>query len=74
MPDRSHRDQVFKILKPHGDPTETSLVNLRTTKQLADLYLVHTGHRNWRAILEREGVELGREVHSAVRGEVPRAR
>jgi hypothetical protein len=53
MPDREHRDQMFRVLKPEGDPAETPLVNLRAAKQLADLYLIHTGRRTWRTILER---------------------
>lgn len=53
MPERTHRDQMFKMLKPEGDPAETSLVNLRSAKQLAYLYLIHTGQRTWRTILDR---------------------
>jgi hypothetical protein len=40
MPDREHRDRMFRALKPEGDPAETPLVNLRSAKQLTDLYLV----------------------------------
>jgi AbiV family abortive infection protein len=53
MPDRGHRDQMFRALKPEGDLSETPLVNLRSAKQLADLYLIHTGRRTWSTILER---------------------
>jgi AbiV family abortive infection protein len=53
MPDREHRDQMFRALKPEGDPAETPLVNLRSAKQLADLYLIHTSSRTWRTILDR---------------------
>jgi hypothetical protein len=53
MPNREHRDQMFRALKPEGDPAETPLVNLRSAKQLADLYLIHTGRRTWRSILDR---------------------
>lgn len=57
MPDQQHRDQLFKALRVEGDPTETSLVNLRSAKQLADLYLVQTARRTWRSILDHEKVE-----------------
>lgn len=51
MPDREHRDRMFKALTPEGDAAETSLVNLRSAKQLADLYLIHIGSQTWRTIL-----------------------
>jgi hypothetical protein len=54
MPNREHRDRMFKALKPEGDPAETPLVNLRSVKQLADLYLIHMGRRTWRSILDRK--------------------
>jgi hypothetical protein len=54
MAEREDRDRMFRVLRPEGDPAETSLVNLRSAKQLADLYLIHTGRRTWRTILERE--------------------
>jgi hypothetical protein len=54
MPDRAHRQQMFRVLKREGDPTETPLVNLRSAKQLADLYLIYTGRRTWRTILDRQ--------------------
>ena len=56
MPEQEHRDRMFKFLKPEGDPAETPLVNLRSAKQLADLYLIHTGRRNWRTILDRHAL------------------
>lgn len=49
--ERAHRDQVFRSLRPEGDPVETSLGNLRTAKQIADLYLILCGQDNWRNIL-----------------------
>jgi len=52
MSEREHRDRMFKTLEPGGDPTETSLGNLRSAKQLADLYLIHVGRRTWRTILD----------------------
>jgi hypothetical protein len=55
MPEREHRDRMFKTLRPEGDPAETPLVNLRSAKQLADLYLIHTGSQTWATILERGG-------------------
>ncbi len=55
MPDLEHRTQMFKALTGEGDPTETSLVNLRSVKQLADLYLIHTARRICRTILDRNG-------------------
>ena len=54
MPSREHRDQMYKVLQPEGDPAETALANLRSAKQLADLYLIHTGRQTWRAILDGE--------------------
>lgn len=53
MPDRDDRDRMFRALTPGGDPDETPLVNLRSAKQLADLYLIHTARRTWRTILDR---------------------
>jgi hypothetical protein len=53
MPDREHRDRMLRALRPEGDPAETPLVNLRSAKQLADLYLIYTGRRTWRTILDR---------------------
>jgi AbiV family abortive infection protein len=53
MPDREHRVQMLRALQPAGDPAETPLVNLRSAKQLADLYLIHTARRIWHAILDR---------------------
>jgi AbiV family abortive infection protein len=52
MPAQEHRDQMFPALTPEGDPNETSLVNLRSAKQLADLYLILVGKRTWRTILD----------------------
>jgi AbiV family abortive infection protein len=51
MPEREHREQMFQALTPSGDSTETSLDNLRSAKQLADLYLLHLSHRLWRNLL-----------------------
>jgi hypothetical protein len=51
MPEREHRDRLLKSLTPAGNPAETSLVNLRTAKHLADLYLVHTAAKTWTNIL-----------------------
>ena len=56
MPEQEHRDRMITFLKPEGDPAETPLVNLRTVKQLTDLYLIYTGRRNWRTILDRHAV------------------
>jgi hypothetical protein len=53
MPDREHRDRMLRALRPEGDPAETPLVNLRSAKQLADLYLIYTARRTWRTILDR---------------------
>jgi AbiV family abortive infection protein len=52
MPEQEHRDKVFLSLRTQADPTETALGNLRTAKQLADLYLVHTARKTWTAILD----------------------
>jgi len=54
MPDQQHRDQMLKALTIQGDPSETSLVNLRSAKQLADLFLVYTAKLNWRSILKSD--------------------
>lgn len=54
MPDHEHRRQVFRALTPEGDPAETPLVNLRSAKQLADLYLIHTASQTLRTNLDRE--------------------
>lgn len=48
MPEQEHRDQMFRFLTREGDPNETSLVNLRSAKQLADLYLILIGRRMWK--------------------------
>jgi AbiV family abortive infection protein len=53
MPEQAHRDQMFQSLTPQGDPEETPLVNLRSAKQLADLYLILVGQRTWNLILDR---------------------
>jgi len=53
MPDRKDRDQMYRFLRREGDPDETPLENLRSAKQLADLYLIHIGHRTWRTMLDR---------------------
>jgi len=51
MPNREHRDQMLRALRVEADPAETPLANLRSAKQLTDLYLVHTGRRTWGKIL-----------------------
>jgi AbiV family abortive infection protein len=51
MPEQEHRDRLLKSLTVTGDTTQTSLVNLRTAKNLADLYLVHTASKTWTNIL-----------------------
>ena len=48
MGERDHRDQMFKVLTPESDSTETSLANLRSAKQLIDLYLIYTARQHWR--------------------------
>lgn len=53
MTNQDHREQMFKVVKSEGDESETSLVNLRSAKQLTDLYLIHIGRRTWRRILDR---------------------
>jgi hypothetical protein len=67
MPEQQHRDKVFLALRTRADPTETALANLRTAKQLADLYLVHTARRTWTKILdhrERKRTQGGNEFGS----------
>ncbi len=53
MPEREHRDQMFKALTPEGNSTENSLEDLRSAKQLADLYLIYIGRQNLRAIINK---------------------
>jgi len=52
-PAREDRDQMLKVLTPAGDQAETTLANLRSAKQVADLYLIHIARKTWRTILER---------------------
>lgn len=54
MPEQEHRDLMFRVLSPKGDPNESSLANLRTTKHLADLYLIHVARKTWRTILDKK--------------------
>ncbi len=56
VPERENRELLFKSLTVQGNPAETSLANLRTAKQVADLYLIQVANRTWRRILDgREG-------------------
>ena len=57
IPDPGDRDHMFKVLSPEGDPADTPLSNLRSAKQLADLYLIHIGRRTWRTILDQRRME-----------------
>jgi AbiV family abortive infection protein len=59
IPDSDDREHMFKVLRREGDPAETRLGNLRSAKQLADLYLVQAGRRTWRTILEQRVAGLG---------------
>ncbi|WP_370116728.1 AbiV family abortive infection protein [Bradyrhizobium sp. USDA 329] len=59
MPEPQHREKVFQSLKTRGDPNDTPLVNLRTAKHMADLYLVHTASRTWKNILDKRGLIRG---------------
>lgn len=52
MPMAEHREKMLQSLRTEGNRQETSLANLRTAKQVADLYLVHTAERRWPLILE----------------------
>lgn len=54
IPDGADRDQMFRVLRAEGDPTESSLANLRSAKQITDLYLIQVGRRNWCAILNNQ--------------------
>jgi hypothetical protein len=69
MPDREDRDHMFKVLKPEGDPSDTQLANLRSAKQLTDLYLIHIGCRTWRTIMEHK--EREGEAQKIMRAEAP---
>jgi hypothetical protein len=69
MPDCEDRDHMFKALKREGDPAETPLVNLRSVKQLTDLYRIHIGGRTWRRILEQKDKEG--EAQKIVRAAAP---
>lgn len=51
VPEREHRELLFKSLTTGGNPDETSLANLRTAKQVADLYLIQVANRTWQRIL-----------------------
>ncbi|MDI1344104.1 MAG: AbiV family abortive infection protein [Pseudolabrys sp.] len=51
IPDPQHRKQMFPALTSTGDPGETTLVNLRSAKQLVDLYLIDVAARTWRMSL-----------------------
>jgi AbiV family abortive infection protein len=50
--ERENRELLFRSLTVQGDPAETSLANLRTAKQVADLYLIQVANRTWRRILD----------------------
>jgi hypothetical protein len=59
IPQRENREMLFKSLTVQGNPAETSLVNLRTAKQVVDLYLIQVANRTWQRILgDREGRRL----------------
>jgi hypothetical protein len=51
VPEREHRELLFKSLTVQGNPEESSLGNLRTAKQVADLYLIQVANRTWQRIL-----------------------
>lgn len=51
MPEQKHRDIVFDSLKAR-QKDGSSLENLRTAKQMADLYLIHIAKSRWQNILE----------------------
>ena len=55
VPERENRELLFKSLTAQGNPVETSLANLRTAKQTADLYLIQVANRTWRRILDGRG-------------------
>jgi AbiV family abortive infection protein len=60
VPERQNRELLFKSLTVQGNPAESSLANLRTAKQIADLYLIHVANRTWQRILDaREGEAEG---------------
>lgn len=40
MPGPDRREQMLRVLTTEGYSNDTSLVNLRSAKQLADLYLI----------------------------------
>jgi hypothetical protein len=52
VPEREHRELLFKSLTLQGNPDESSLGNLRTAKQVADLYLIQVAKRTWGRILD----------------------
>jgi hypothetical protein len=58
VPEREHRELLFKSLTVQGNPDESSLGNLRTAKQVADLYLIQVANCTWRRIQGgREGAD-----------------
>ena len=63
FPEGENRELLFKSLTVQGNPAESSLANLRTAKQVADLYLIQVANRTWRRILD--GREGEREVESS---------
>jgi AbiV family abortive infection protein len=63
VPEHENRQLLFKSLTVQGNPAETSLANLRTAKQVADLYLIQVANRTWRRILD--GREVEGEVESS---------
>ncbi len=62
VPERENREMLFKSLTVAGDPDDTPLANLRTAKQVADLYLIRAGQLSWRRILD---TQLGPDSPSA---------
>ncbi|EJU15107.1 hypothetical protein LH128_00457 [Sphingomonas sp. LH128] len=51
MPEHEHRNMVFDSLKAR-QKDGSSLENLRTAKQMADLYLIHIAKSRWQPPLE----------------------
>ena len=61
VPERENRELLFKSLTAPGNPAETALANLRTAKQVADLYLIQVANRTWRRILDDREAGSGAE-------------
>lgn len=55
MPEKEHRDQMLHAISPQKpDPELTLWESLRSTKQMADLYLINVARRKWLERFEKK--------------------